>query len=89
MTTPQSEKPGGIGLSDIFALSFFGCFILVLYSIIPLLTIMMGILTIMQGLIFWGTALIILGVMAFIGPFYAASRSKEVKEKSTEKPDNV
>jgi hypothetical protein len=89
MTTPRPEKSAGIRWSDVFAVSFFGCLMLALYSIIPLLTITAGILTIMRGLVFWGAAIIVLGVLALIGPFYAASRSKEAKEEPTEKSDGV
>lgn len=81
MPTQQSEKASTGNWSDVFVLSFWGCFIVLLYSTIPLLTILAGILTIIQGLIFWGAAIIILGVLALIGPFYAAARSKAGEEK--------
>ena len=85
MSIPQSGKASRIGWLDVFALSFWGCLILVLYSIIPLLTIIAGFLTIKRGLIFWGAAIIVLGMMALVGPFYAASRSKAEDEKPSEK----
>jgi hypothetical protein len=52
-----------------------------LCSIIPLLTIGAGILTLSKGLTFWGIAIIILGVLALIGPFYAVLTSRQVDEK--------
>jgi hypothetical protein len=33
-------------------------------------------LTIRKGLFFWGIAIIVLGVLALVGPLYAASRAK-------------
>lgn len=75
MTTPQSGKAGGIRWLDVFALSFWGCVVLFLYLLIPVLTILAGILTIKEGLVFWGAALIALGILALIGPFYATSRT--------------
>ena len=62
-----------------------GCLSLVLYTAIPLLTILAGILTITRGLVFWGIAIIILGVLALIGPFYTLLMSKAIKEESSEK----
>jgi len=77
MTTPQSGKARGIGWRDVLASSFWGCVLLILCSTVPLLTILAGILTLKEGLVFWGLALIGLGLLAFIGPFYAGSRSKD------------
>jgi len=77
MTTPPSEKARGIRGSDILATSFWGCLILLLGSTVPLLTILAGILTLKEGLAFWGSALIALGLLAFIGPFHAATKSKD------------
>jgi hypothetical protein len=75
--------PNRIRWSDVFALSFWGCLILVLCSAIPLLTIIAGILTIRKGLTFWGVIIVILGVLALIGPFYAALTSKEKRDEKT------
>lgn len=74
-----------IGWSDVFALSFWGCLILVLCSAIPLLTIIAGILTISKGSTFWGIAVITLGVLALVGPFYAVLTSKGAEEKQSGK----
>jgi hypothetical protein len=76
---------GGIRWTDVFSLSFWGCALLILYSLIPLLTILAGIFTLSEGLVFWGLAMIVLGVMALIGPFYAVSRSKAAEGKPIEK----
>jgi hypothetical protein len=58
---------------------------LVLYSTIPLLTILAGILLIVRGLVFWGVAIILFGVLALTGPFFAGAISKVTNEKSSEK----
>ncbi len=70
MTAPQSGKASGLRWLDVLALSFWGCVVLFLYLLIPLLTILAGILTLKEGLVFWGVALIVLGTLALIGPFY-------------------
>lgn len=88
MPTSQSEKASRIGWADILALSFGGCLLLSLYSIIPLLTIIAGIFTLIKGLYFWGLIIIVLGVMALIGPLYAASRPEAGDEKLSEKTGN-
>ena len=88
MPTSQSEhsgRSGSLRCSDIFALSFSGCLLLVLYSLIPLLMIVAGLLTIKKGLFFWGIIIIVLGVLALVGPFYAASRAKDADDEQAEK----
>lgn len=77
MTTPQPGKSDKPGWSDVLAASFWGCVILVLSLTIPLLTILAGLVTLKEGLAFWGWALIVLGFLASIGPFYAAFRAKD------------
>jgi hypothetical protein len=72
----RPEKETGAKWSDVFAALSWGCLVFLLYSTIPLLTILAGLLTLGSGLYFWGTAIIVLGVLALIGPFYAATRSK-------------
>ena len=74
-----------IGWPDVFALSFWGCVVLVLYSLIPVLTILAGVVTLKEGLGLWGLALILLGLLALIGPFYVLSRRKEATEKPAAK----
>lgn len=82
MPSPQSENENKT--EGLVAL-FWGCLMLVLYSTIPLLTILSGILLITRGLVFWGIAIILFGVLALIGPFYALLMSKAIKEESSEK----
>jgi hypothetical protein len=81
---PESKSPGtsGVKWSDIVSVSFWAIVMLVLISLIPLLTIAAGVLTLTEGLIFWGVALIVLGILALVGPFFAASRSKANDEKA-------
>jgi hypothetical protein len=81
-------KARRIGWPDVFALSFWGCVMLVLYSLIPVLTILAGVVTLKEGLGFWGLALIGLGLLALIGPFYVLSRRKEATEKPAAKADD-
>jgi len=85
MPGSQSEKESKTEWT--VGLLSWGCVSLVLYSAIPLLTILAGILTITRGLVFWGIAIIILGVMALIGPFYALLMSKAIKDESSGKAD--
>ncbi len=80
-----TEKARRIGWPDVFALSFWGCVVLVLYSLIPVLTILAGVVTLKEGLGLWGLALIGLGLLALIGPFYVLSRRKEDTEKPAAK----
>ena len=82
MPSPQSEKESKTESSVAL---FWGCLMLVLYSTIPLLTILAGILLIIRGLVFWGIAIILFGVLALIGPFFAGAMSKIIKEKYSEK----
>jgi threonine/homoserine efflux transporter RhtA len=58
---------------------------LILASLIPVLTILAGIVTLKEGLTFWGLALIALGFLALIGPFYVLSRRKEATDKPATK----
>ena len=61
---------------------FWGCLIVALYSAIPLLTILAGVLLIIRGLFFWGIAIILFGVLALLGPFYALLMPKTIKDES-------
>ena len=81
MSSPQSENESQTESSVAL---FWGCLMMVLYSAIPLLTILSGILLITRGLVFWGIAIILFGVLALIGPFFAGAMSKVIKEKSSE-----
>ena len=76
MEPDRPEKETGAKRSDMFAALSWGCLVFLLYSTIPLLTILAGLLMLSSGLHFWGTVIIVLGVLALIGPFYAATRSK-------------
>ena len=70
--------------SDIVIASLWGCLTLGLFSIIPLLVFLSGLLIIINGHVFWGLCLMVLAVLNFVGPFYAASRSKTTDEKSAD-----
>jgi amino acid transporter len=76
MSSLQPEKTERIGCSDVLALTFGGCLIVGLASSIPLLTIIAGFITLREGLVFWGIAIIILGMMALAAPYYALLRAK-------------
>ena len=82
MPSPQSENESKT--EGLIAL-FWGCLMLVLYSTIPLLTILSGILLITRGLVFLGVAIILFGLLALIGPFYALLMSKAIKDEASEK----
>jgi hypothetical protein len=79
MSNPESEK---VSETEGLIALFWGCLMLVLYSAIPLLTILSGILLITRGLVFWGIAIILFGVMALLGPFYALLMPKTIKDES-------
>jgi Na+/H+-translocating membrane pyrophosphatase len=81
MPDPQSEKESQTESS--MAL-FWGCLMIALYSAIPLLTILSGILLISRDLVFWGIAIILFGLLALAGPFFAGAMSKVIKEKSSD-----
>jgi hypothetical protein len=80
----QFGKAHRIGWPDLFALSFWGCAMLILVSLIPVLTILAGVFTLAEGQSFWGLALIVLGLLALVGPFYVASQSKAAEETGRE-----
>ncbi|HEX9927524.1 MAG TPA: hypothetical protein VGB02_03150 [Pyrinomonadaceae bacterium] len=82
MPNPHSEKESET--EGLIAL-FWGCLIVALYSAIPLLTILAGVLLIIRGLVFWGIAIILFGVLALLGPFYALLMPKTIKDESSGK----
>ena len=77
----------GLRWSDVVVLSFWGCLTLILFCTIPVLAILSGLVMLINGHVFWGICICVLGLMSLIGPFYAASRSKEGDEKPAGEKD--
>jgi hypothetical protein len=83
----EREKKTGTGDRNFRAI-LFGVLFLGLILIIPLLVLVSGIILVSEGKYIWGAFLLVLGVLAGIGPFYRflrSSMSMKDAEKTSEK----
>ena len=87
----ESEKRTGRDARN-FSAILFGFMFLGLILIIPLLVFVSGIILISEGKHVWGAILVVLGVLAGIGPFFRflrSSMSKKNAVKTSEKDDEA
>jgi hypothetical protein len=85
----ESEKRTGRDARN-FSAILFGFIFLGLILIIPLLVLVSGIILISEGKHVWGVILLVLGVLAGIGPFFRflrSSMSKKDAVKTSEKDE--